>query len=242
MYSRKINFVDGASCFLFGARGTGKTTWLKACLKDAVFVDLLEARTFNHLAMDTQRLGELLPADQRRPVVIDEIQKLPELLDEVHRLIEKSGYWFILTGSSARKLRRSGVNLLGGRAYTRRFHPMTAAELGQAYDFDKCLKYGLLPTIHDPEKHVAPDDYLSGYVQNYLQEEVLQEGLSRNLTVFARFLEASSFSQAQLLNISEVARECQIKRKMAESYFDILEDLLLSVRIPIFTKRARLPR
>jgi predicted AAA+ superfamily ATPase len=239
MFARRIDFHEGASCFLLGPRGTGKTTWLRAHLPDAVYVDLLEARTFNRLAADPQRLGELLPSDRSRPIVIDEIQKLPGILDEVHRRIERDGHWFVLTGSSARKLRRSGVNLLGGRAQTRHFHPLTACELGSAYDFQKCLRFGLLPTVHDPDKRIAPEDYLSGYVQTYLREEVLMEGLSRNLGGFARLLEAASFSQAQLLNVSAVARECQIKRKMAESYFDILEDLLLAVRLPVFAKRAR---
>jgi len=212
---------------------------LRATFPDAVFVDLLEARTINHLAPDPQRLGEYLAQDKCEPVVIDEIQKLPALLNEVHRLIESDGYWFIVTGSSARKLRRSGVNLLGGRAVTKRFHPLTAAEMGSAFEFEKCLRFGLLPSIYDTDRCVAPDDYLHGYVQTYLKEEVMQEGVTRNLDAFARFLEAASYSQAQPLNTSEVARECQIKRKMAESYFQILDDLLLAVRIPAFEKRAR---
>ena len=239
MFDRNIELSDGVSCFLLGPRGTGKTTWLRALYPNSVFIDLLEARTFNELAADPQRLEGYLVEDTRKPVVIDEIQKLPVLLDEVHRLIERRGYWFILTGSSARKLRRSGVNLLGGRAVTRAMSPLTASELGETFDFEKSLQFGLLPSIYDPEKRVAPGDYLQGYVQTYLREEVMQEGITRNLSAFARFLDAASFSQAQLLNITEVARECQIKRKLAESYFDILDDLLLAVRLPVFEKRAR---
>lgn len=199
----------------------------------------MEARTFNNLVADPQRLAAILPHDNNRPVVIDEIQKLPQLLDEVHRLIENDGYWFILTGSSTRKLRRSGVNLLGGRAIVKHFHPFTAYELGESFDFNKSLTFGMLPTVYDSTSSISPNDYLSGYVQTYLREEVMLEGLSRNLSSFARLLETASFSQAQLLNISQVARECQIKRKMAESYFDILDDLLLAVRLPVFEKRAR---
>jgi predicted AAA+ superfamily ATPase len=239
MYSRNIQFAHGVSCFLFGPRGTGKTTWLRNRFPNAVFVDLLEARTFNQLAADPQRLDNWITRDNDQPVIIDEVQKLPVLLDEVHRLIETRNVWFILTGSSARKLRRSGVNLLGGRAITRHLHPLTAAEIGENFTFESALNHGLLPTIHDPEKNIDPEEYLHGYVQTYLREEVMHEGLTRNLTAFARFLEAASFSQAQLLNITEVSRECQIKRKLAESYFDILEDLLLATRIPAFNKRAR---
>ena len=239
MYTRNLQFTSGLSCFLFGPRGTGKTTWLRHLYPDAVFVDLLEARTFNELAADPQRLENLLTGQIEQPVVIDEVQKLPELLDEVHRLIEAKGQWFILTGSSARKLRGSGVNLLGGRAMTKHMHPLTAAEMGDAFDLKKSLNYGLLPSIHDPLKQIEPDAYLQSYVKTYLREEVMQEGLTRNLSAFARFLEATTFSQGQLLNITEVARECQIKRKLAESYFEILEDLLLAVRIPAFLKKAR---
>ena len=239
MYTRKTRLPQNQSFFLFGPRGTGKTTWLRYQYPGAVFIDLLEARTFNELAADPQRLENRLISDKEYPIIIDEIQKLPGLLDEVHRLIETHGHWFILTGSSARKVRRSGVNLLGGRALTKYFHPLTADEMGADFDLTSALKWGLLPSIYDPSKEISPDEYLQSYVQTYLKEEVQQEGLTRNLTSFARFLEAASFSQGESLNITEVARECQIKRKLAESYFDILEDLLLAVRIPVFTKRAR---
>ena len=187
------------------------------------------------LAADPQRLGNLIgSAPKGLPIIIDEIQKLPSLLNEVHRLIEISNPWFIMTGSSARKLRQAGVNLLGGRAMTKHFHPLTAAELGEAFDLTKALKYGLLPSLYDTSKQIPPDEYLQSYVQTYLKEEVIQEGLTRNLSAFSRFWEAASFSQGQLLNITEVARECQIKRKLAESYFEILADLLIGIRVPPF--------
>jgi predicted AAA+ superfamily ATPase len=200
----------------------------------------LEARTFNTLSADPQRLGSLCAAVPKdTPVIIDEIQKLPSLLDEVHRLIETTKAWFILTGSSARKLRRSGVNLLGGRAVVKHFHPLTAAELGDAFDLAKALRYGLLPTLYDPARRAIPDDYLQGYLTAYLKEEVAQEGLTRNLGAFSRFWEAASLSQGQPVNMTDVARECQIHRKLAESYFGVLEDLLIGVMVPAFQKRAR---
>ena len=239
MFARNVAFESGVSCFLFGPRGTGKTFWLRHVFPEAVFIDLLEARTFNTLSADPQRIENRLAKSKDEPIIIDEIQKIPSLLDEVHRLIETRQQWFVLTGSSARKLRRSGVNLLGGRAITKYMHPLTASEIGKDFDFGKVVQYGLLPTIHDTEKKVKPGAYLQSYIQTYLKEEVYQEGLTRNLGAFSRFLEAASFSQAQLLNISAVARECQIKRKLAESYFQILEDLLLGIRVFPFEKRAR---
>jgi predicted AAA+ superfamily ATPase len=240
MFARKCNFRQGVSCFVLGPRGTGKTYWLHQLYPDAVFIDLLEARTFNQLAADPQRLDNLIGTTRKEnPIIIDEIQKLPSLLDEVHRLIEGCNAWFILTGSSARKLRQAGVNLLGGRAVTKQFHPLTAAELGEAFDLAKALKFGLLPSLYDSNKQFLPDEYLQSYVQTCLKEEVIQEGLTRNLSAFSRFWEAASFSQGQLLNITEVARECQIKRKLAENYFGILEDLLIGICLPPFQKRAR---
>jgi len=161
---------------------------------------------------------------------------VPELLNEVHRLIEKRALKFVLTGSSARKLRSKGVNLLAGRAMTTFMHPLCVSELGNDFSLESSLKFDHLPSIFAENNR---EDYLSAYVRTYLREEVQQEGLTRNLQVFARFLEAASFSQAAPLNISEVARDYGANRKLAESYFYILEDLLLAHRIPIFTKRAK---
>jgi predicted AAA+ superfamily ATPase len=199
-------------------------------------VDLLETRTFNSLLADPQRLEDRIPSDHHGWVVIDEIQKIPALLDEVHRLVEERRLSFALTGSSARKLRRGGVNLLGGRAVNRAMHPFAAAELGRDFDLARALRWGLLPTVlagGDPEESLA------GYVHSYLEEEVRQEGLTRNLSAFARFLEAASFSQAGVLNIASVARECAVGRKVVEGYFEILDDLLLAHRIPVFARRAK---
>jgi predicted AAA+ superfamily ATPase len=237
MYSRILKIPEEKSFFLFGPRATGKTTWLKQVFPNGAFIDLLESDAYSTLLASPQRLLEFIPSDHFEGwVIIDEIQRVPELLNEVHRLIEKNRLKFILTGSSARKLRSKGVNLLAGRALTRYMYPLTAAELGPDFLFEKSLVFGHLPSIYS-EKDAA--DYLAGYVRTYLREEVLQEGLTRNLQIFARFLEAASFSQASPLNISEVARDCRVNRKMAEEYFYILEDLLLAHRLPVFTKRAK---
>jgi len=153
----------------------------------------------------------------------------------VHRLIETYKYKFILTGSSARSLRKKGVNLLAGRALTFHMHPLTARELGSDFHIEKVFHTGTLPAVFSEQD---PLFYLRSYVQTYLREEVLQEGLTRNLAAFMRFLEVASFSQGQQLNTTEIAREVAIHRKVVESYFDILEDLLLAIRLPVFTKRA----
>lgn len=236
MYSRLIKSPENKSFFLFGPRGTGKTTWVKQSFPNAVYIDLLESRLFNDLLADPQRLVNFIPNNFNDWIVIDEVQKIPELLNEVHRLIEKHKYKFILTGSSARKLRRKGPNLLAGRALNYSMHPLTAIELGKDFDLNHSLMFGNLPSVYVESN---PKDYLESYIKTYLQEEIQQEGLTKNLGRFSRFLEAASFSQGSVLNISEVSRECAIERKVVENYFTILEDLLLAYKVPIFTKRAK---
>ena len=236
MYSRLIHPPEGKSFFLFGPRGTGKTTWVKAAFPKAIYVDLLEAELFNNLLANPQRLENLIPEGFKDWIIVDEVQRIPELLNEVHRLIEKYKYKFILTGSNARKIKRKGQNLLAGRALTYYMHPLTVSELGVDFNLRLSLTYGQLPSVY-MEK--APKAYLESYVKTYLEEEIQQEGLTRNLAGFARFLEAASFSQGSILNISSVARECSVERKVVESYFSILEDLLMAYRVPVFVKKAK---
>lgn len=236
MYSRLHRPPNAKSFFLFGPRGTGKTTWVRSIFPNAIYIDLLEAELFNDLLANPQRLENFIPKDFQDWVIIDELQRIPELLSEVHRLIEKHKYKFILTGSSARKLRQKGHNLLAGRALTYSMFPLTAQELGEDFDFNHSLRFGQLPCVYTEEN---PKQYLESYVRTYLEEEVRQEGLSRNLGAFTRFLESASFSQGSTLNISSVARECAIERKVVENYFNILEDLLIAYRIPVFTRKAK---
>jgi predicted AAA+ superfamily ATPase len=236
MYSRIIKNPKSKSFFLFGPRATGKTTWLKANFPDSIYIDLLESDLYHSLLASPARIKTLIPQNYSDWIVIDEIQRVPELLNEVHRLIEEKRLKFILTGSSARKLRSKGINLLAGRAVTRLMHPLIAAELGKDFNLDYSLNFGHLPSVYSEEN---PSDYLAGYVQTYLREEIQQEGLTRNLQVFAKFLEAASFSQASTLNITDVARDCNANRKLVESYFYILEDLLIGHRVPVFSKRAK---
>ncbi len=236
MFSRLLKVPKQKSFFLFGPRGTGKTSWVKAQFPEALYLDLLESFMYADLLARPERLEELIPSGFNDWIVIDEVQRVPALLNEVHRLIESKKLRFVLTGSSARTLRRKGVNLLAGRAITYAMHPLTAVEMGEDFDLAKAVQYGLLPAI---ETEPDPKKYLEAYVTSYLREEVLQEGLMRNLGSFARFLETASFSQGSVLTISDVARECACGRKTVEGYFTILEDLLLSIRLPVFTKRAK---
>ncbi len=231
-----LQFPDDKSFFLLGPRGTGKTTWVRAQFPKAVYIDLLDMDTYALLLAKPHRLEEFIPVGHTEWVVIDEVQKVPELLNEVHRLIEGRRLRFVLTGSSARSLRRKGVNLLAGRALVRHMYPFTAVELGETFDLSVSVQNGHLPSVYTESR---PQEYLRAYVQTYLREEVLQEGLTRNIGAFTRFLETASFSQGSVLNVSHVARECSLNRKTVEAYFDLADDLLLSVRLPVFSKRAK---
>jgi uncharacterized protein len=236
MYPRLFQPPPKQSFFLFGPRGVGKTAWAHEQFPDALFFDLLDHQTYTQLLAAPQRLGDRIPQGYKGWVVVDEVQRVPELLNEVHRLIESRRLRFVLTGSSARKLRRRGVNLLAGRALTRHLHPLTALELGKDFDLRRALRWGCLPLACTSEK---PQDYLNSYAATYLREEVQQEGFARNIGAFGRFLEAASFSQGSVLNMAAVARECAVSAKVVEDYFSILEDLLIGVRLPVFTKRAK---
>ncbi len=227
-----------ASFFLFGPRGTGKSTFVHQHFKNAIYVDLLDPERVRLFSAMPERLKELIDAQPESGfIVIDEVQRVPGLLSVVHSLIEtKKGWTFVLTGSSARKLKRTGVDLLGGRALLYTMHPFMAGELGRHFNFDKALLHGLLPVVVASEN---PMEVLRSYAALYLREEVQMEGLVRNIGNFSRFLEAISFSHASVLNMSNVARECEVERKVVEGYVEILEDILLGWRLPVFSKRAK---
>ncbi len=226
------------SFFLFGPRGTGKSTWIKHSFQNCFRIDLLDSELERVYSAKPERLKE----DIRRLTTgaycsIDEIQRVPELLSIVHALIEEGcGIHFILTGSSARKLRRSGSNLLGGRALLRHMGPFLASELGDDFSLEKALRFGLVPIVWEA---TSPLEKLKTYVGIYLKEEVQAEGLVRQVGDFARFMEVLSFSQASLINSSQIARESLIKRQTVDNYLQILDDLFLSFTLPIFTRRAQ---
>lgn len=232
------------SYFLLGPRGTGKTTWLRAAQPDALFVDLLDPERQRTLSARPEELRDLVrgaaagrPRDSRVEVVVDEVQRAPELLAVVHGLIESdTPARFALTGSSARQLRRGGANLLGGRAADCRLHPFLAAELGGDFDLDTALDRGLLPLVRDS---ADPEAALGAFTSFYLEQEVRAEGLARDLGAFSRFLEAMTFSHGAELNLSAVAREAAVGVRTATGYLEVLEDLLLAFRLPVFRKRAK---
>ncbi len=226
------------SFFLFGPRGTGKSTLVKRAFEQALYLDLLDPEVFRIYSANPERLRERLLAEPNvTTVVIDEIQKIPELLSLVHSLVEQKKKWqFVLTGSSARKLKRTGIDLLAGRALLCHLHPFMAAELERRFALDAALSMGLLPIVIDSDD---PGQVLKTYAALYLREEVQMEGLVRNIGNFSRFLEAVSFSHASLVNVTNIARECQIERKVVEGYLSILEDLMLGYRVGIFSKRAQ---
>lgn len=242
MYKRLLErpLKGNQSFFLFGPRGTGKTSWAREKIPGGLYIDLLETSAFVDLSARPERLEEMIPKNFADWIIIDEVQKVPQLLNEVHRLIEgQHHYKFILTGSSARSLKKKGVNLLAGRALSFKMFPLTAVELKQDFQLKNSLRFGHLPYVYSKNNEQAIQDYLEAYTQTYLREEVMQEGLTRNVGAFSRFLEVASFSQGGVLNMSEIARETSINRKVIEDYFQILEDLLLAQRVPVFTKRAK---
>jgi predicted AAA+ superfamily ATPase len=236
-YKRSFQAPQKESFFLFGPRGVGKTTWLKEAYPNALWVDLLNPKEEREFSMRPELLMERLEASPSDVVVLDEIQKVPKLLDVVHLLIEsKKNIQFVLTGSSSRKLRRQGVNLLAGRALWKQFHPFTAWELGKDFSLERALKTGLIPLVWSSEDQEAK---LDAYVDLYLQEEVKAEALVRNVGEFARFLEVMAFSHGATLNLSNISRNCGIPRKTVEGHLQILQDLLLGYTLPVFERRAK---
>ena len=223
------------SLFLFGPRQTGKSTLVRHQLPGARLINLLESDTYLSLQRAPQRLREWCTT-RGELVVIDEIQKLPQLLDEIQLLIEERKQRFLLTGSSARKLRTGGVNLLGGRARSIAFHPLTSHELGDAFDLHRAMHHGLLPSIYLGDE---PDLDLAAYVGTYLREEIAHEALTRNIPAFARFLEVAALCNAEQINYSKIASDAEVARTTVQEYFQILRDTLLGWDLPAWQRTRR---
>jgi predicted AAA+ superfamily ATPase len=223
------------SHFLFGPRQTGKTSLINRTMTGVKVYDLLDTSIFLALSRNPGRIDEELGADDRI-VVIDEIQRLPELLHEVQRLIEKRRIRFLLTGSSARKLRRGGVNLLGGRARTKYLHPLTARELGDRFDLSRAVARGLLPSIYFSDD---PEADLEAYAGTYLQQEIVAEGATRNIPAFSRFLKVAALCNSRIVNFTNVSNDAQVARTTVYEYFEILKDTLILHEIPAWRKSTK---
>ncbi len=231
--------TDFSAFFLFGPRQTGKSTWIRDFFKsNAMLVNLLDADQFGELSRQPSLLRQRIMAKEQSPewVVIDEIQKLPKVLDEVHLMLEETQIKFLLTGSSARKLRKQGVNLLGGRALDLRFHPLVFKELKEEFDLVKALSYGLIPSVYLAKK---PQQRLSSYVHTYLQEEIAQEGHTRNLSNFSRFLDVAGLSHGQMINFSQISSDAGVVKTTVIEYFKILEDTLIAQKLPAFRETVK---
>jgi uncharacterized protein len=226
-----------SSFFLFGLRGVGKSTWIRSQLPDARRFDLLEEALYQRLLADPAPFAaELRTLSPESWVILDEVQRLPGLLNEVHRFMEERRLRFALLGSSARKLRVAGVNLLAGRALWREMFPLTPEELGDSFDLERTLQTGALPLVL---ASAQPQETLRAYVQLYLREEIKGEALVRNLPGFARFLPVAALYHGQTVNVAGVARDAGVARTTVEGYIQILEDTLLARRLPAHTARLR---
>jgi predicted AAA+ superfamily ATPase len=230
--------VPERSFFLFGPRGVGKSTWLRDALPTARIFDFLEYSLHLELEQNHSKLEAMagdLPAGSW--IVLDEIQKIPALLDEVHRLIEKRGWRFALCGSSARKLRRGGTNLLGGRALTREMETFSSEELGKEYDFGFSLEWGFLPSVLHDRKNAA--DILNSYVNTYIKEEIKEEGIVRRIPPFLRFLNIAGQLNGTVMNALNIAREASVPRSSVDVYFSILQDTLLGHFLPSYRPQSK---
>ncbi len=225
------------SFFLLGVRGVGKSTWARASLQNAEFIDLLDERLYQDLLADPALFPQLLAhVEPNAWVVLDEIQRLPALLNEVHRLIESRGIRFALLGSSARKLKAAGTNLLAGRALMKTMYPFTAAELASDFALSTVLRHGSIPLVWQaPERR----EVLEAYVQLYLREEIRAEALVRNLPGFVRFLPVAALFHGQVINVSGIARDARVARTTVQGYLDILVDTLLAYRLRAYEARLR---
>ena len=241
MFSRNLQLPHSGkeSFFLWGPRQTGKTTLLRERYPGCKWLDLLKSDEYVHYSAHPERLRQEIEAEGPRPekqIVIDEVQRVPELLNEVHWLIENHRLNFALCGSSARKVRRGGANLLGGRAFRYVMHGLTAGELGCEFDLDRLLNHGYLPRAYESSE---PTRVLDAYVADYLEHEIAAEGLVRRLPVFAQFLDAAALSDGDNVNYTNIASDCGVSNNTVKGYFEILEDTLLGTWLPAYRRRAK---
>jgi len=227
------------SAFLWGARKTGKTTYLKEKFPNSLVYDFLKTDLFFEISKDPSRLRERILAQEskalKEPIILDEVQKVPQALDEVHWLIENKGLRFVLCGSSARKLKKGHANLLGGRAWRYELFPLVSREIGKL-NLLRALNHGLIP-IHYLQNDEDCKKSQEAYVRDYLKEEVFAEGLTRNIPAFSRFFDAFGYSHGELTNYCNIARDCGVDSKTVKEYYQILVDTLLALRVEPYKRR-----
>ncbi|MDZ4677396.1 MAG: DUF4143 domain-containing protein [Oligoflexia bacterium] len=242
MYTR-LAAPPPKSFFLFGPRGTGKSTWLKGQFPTALWFDLLLPTLQLRLTRDRSLFRQSVEALTHKSwIVVDEVQKLPWLLDEIHSLLFEHGnkFKFALSGSSSRKLKHTGVNLLAGRAINRNFFPLTAKEMNYDFEVEDLLQYGCLPAIRLEKTQSDKIDFLEAYVANYVREEIQQEALVKNLDSFSRFLDVASICNGQVTNTAGISRDAAVARPTVQGYFDILVDTLIGFWLPAWTPKAKI--
>ena len=228
----------GMSFFLFGPRGTGKSTWVEQNIDQAIFIDLLSQKSYNEYSSNPDLLAQTVEENpQFKIFIIDEVQKAPAILNVVHMLIEKyKNHTFILTGSNPKKLKKAGVNLMAGRALYKQMFPFMASELGLSFNLEEALQIGMIPMIFGSTN---AEEQLDSYVHLYLQEEVESDRSIKDMGTFNSFLKLISFSHGQILNMNNIARESNTPRQTIENYIKILESMMMSYRIPAFVSRPK---
>ena len=241
MYPRSLNTSKSNSFFIFGARGTGKTTYLRETFTevDAYRIDLLDQSVLAELDARPERLAGIVARQKKPWIIVDEIQKVPALLDEVHRLIESEQQKFVLTGSSARKLKRNAANLLAGRAFVFKLFPLTHQELGDRFELDEVLSYGSLPKVFSFTTHRDKVLFLKSYADTYLKEEILIEQLIRKLPPFRKFLELSARQDTEVTSFTNIARDILVDPKIVSNYYSILEETLLGFTLEPYDTSVR---
>lgn len=236
LYNRRLE-PPASSFFLFGVRGAGKSTWARSRFSDAIHFDLLDEALYHDLLTDPALFaGQLAKRPRGSWVIVDEVQRIPSLLNEVHRLIEARKLRFALLGSSARKLKSAGTNLLAGRALRKQMFPLTPEELGRDFSIDRALSVGTIPVVWVADDPVAT---LEAYVQTYIREEIRAEAQLRNLPGFLRFLPVAALFHGQVINVSGIARDAATARMTVDGYLEILEDTLLAMRLPAYEAKLR---
>ena len=236
---KRLLLLPKTSFFLFGPRGTGKSTWLKQILPNTAYFDLLDLSLYLELYQDPHKIEAMAGRLKKNDwVVIDEVQKMPALLDEVHRLIETKKWRFALCGSSARKLHRGGVNLLGGRAVTVNLESFVSNEINKNYNIESAIKWGMLPLIQFNISNAR--EILSAYVNTYIKEEIKEEGIVRSLPPFLRFLEIAGLLNGQIVNAQNISREASIPRSTVDVYFSILQDTLLGHFLSVYRPKLKI--